>query len=321
MAGAAGERGPVRSHRLHDQRHRRLSRLSHGQGGVVSRRQAYALGITRWEVHAHVRARRWQLLGDQVVVLHTGPVSETGMLWGAVFQGGPRAHLDGASALVASGLQRFDTDRVRVSVPRGARVRRTRLFDVRQTRRWDTALLAEGGIPRTTPAVAAVRAALWARSNRQAALALTMTVQQGLASPTELSAAALMVRRDRRRALVHHVALDLLGGAESLGEIDVARECRRRGLPEPTRQVLRRDRGRRYFLDILWEEWGLVVEVDGIHHTWAENVVGDALRQNAVSMRGLTVLRMPLLGLRVARDQFFDQIEDALRAAGCPLAA
>jgi hypothetical protein len=73
------------------------------------------------------------------------------------------------------------------------------------------------------------------------------------------------------------VVLDLIAGAESLGEIDVARECRRRGLPEPSRQVLRRDGARRYYLDVFWDEWAVAVEIDGIHHTWAQNIVGDAL--------------------------------------------
>jgi very-short-patch-repair endonuclease len=238
-----------------------------------------------------------------------------------VFQGGPRAHLDGASALIAAGLQRFDVPRIRVSVPRGARTRRTPDFDIRQTRRWSADVLETGGTPRTTPPVAAIRAALWARSAKQAALVLTMTVQQGLATAEQLSEAALAIRRDRRRALLHSVILELLGGAQSLGEIDLARECRRRGLPEPSRQLLRRDGPKRYFLDVVWEEWGVVVEIDGIQHAWAENIVGDALRQNSVSLDGATVLRVPLLGLRVAPDDFFAQIERALREAGCPIAA
>lgn len=41
-----------------------------------------------------------------------------------------------------------------------------------------------------------------------------------------------------------------------------------------------------------------------------------ALRQNAVTLRDATVLRLPLLGLRVAADAFFAQIADALVAGG-----
>src|SRR3954453_7263072 len=90
------------------QRHRRLAERAAEQAAVVSRRQLYAMGFTRWEVAAHIRARRWQKISDQVVCLHTGPLATDALHWAAVFQGGPRAHLDGASALIAAGLQRFE---------------------------------------------------------------------------------------------------------------------------------------------------------------------------------------------------------------------
>lgn len=290
--------------------------LACDQGEVVSRKQVYALGVTRWEVRGEVRAGRWQLIGDQPVCVHNSSVSAAGEQWAAVFQGGPRAQLDGASSLVASGLERFAVDRVRVSVPRGARVRRNRRFDIRQTRRWAAADLAPSGIPRTRVEVAAVRGALWARTDKEATYLLTLVVQQGLASAAAIGVELLRVRRDKRRLLLHAVVNDLLDGARSLGEIDVAHALRRRGLPEPVRQVLRRDRANRYYLDLYWPDLHLVVEVDGIHHSWAENVVGDALRQNALALDGDTVLRLPLLGLRLDPTAFFDQIELAMRAAG-----
>ena len=169
--------------------------------------------------------------------------------------------------------------------------------------------------------IAAVRAALWARSDKQAVLLLTISVQQGLTTAERLGTAMLRVRKAKRRRLIHAVILDLLGGVRSLGELEFARECRRRGLPEPTRQVLRRGAGRRYYLDVVGDDWGLVVEIDGIHHSWAEHVVPDALRQNYVTLEGATVLRLPLLGLRVAADDFFAQIGRALQRSGWAPAA
>jgi very-short-patch-repair endonuclease len=298
-----------------------LQLLAGHQGGVVSRRQVYGCGLSLWHVRGQVRARRWRLIGDQVVVLHTGVIQPDGLRWAAVFQGGPRAQLDGASALVAAGLARFTEDRVRVSVPRGARVRRTSLFDIRQTRRWSADDVVSTGVPRSRPAVAAVRGALWAVSDRQATLLLTMTVQQRLARADELGLELLRVRRDKRRRLLHAVVLDLIDGAGSLGELEVTRLLRRRGLPRPDRQVLRRSARGRYFLDLYWARWKLVVEIDGIQHAWAENLVPDALRQNDLSMAGDTVLRLPLLGLRLAPDEFLDQIEAALTARGWRRAA
>jgi very-short-patch-repair endonuclease len=164
-----------------------------------------------------------------------------------------------------------------------------------------------------------VRGSLWAASDRQAALVLVMTVQQGLATPEQLGSEALRIKRDRRRLLLHEVILDLAGGARSLGELDFAHECRRRGLPAPSRQVVRQGRGGRYYLDVAWEAWAVGVEIDGVHHSWAVHVVGDALRQNDVTLQDMLVLRLPLLGLRVAPDAFFAQIEVALASRGCPL--
>jgi very-short-patch-repair endonuclease len=306
---------------LHSVPVRRALRAAQKQGGVLSRRQLYALGVTRWEIHGHVRAGRWQLIGDQSVHLGNGPVSVVGELWAAVFQGGPRACLDGASALIAAGLERYEVARVRVSVPRGARIRRARRFDIRQTRRWSADDIITVGLPRTRPAIAAVRAGLWATTDRQATYVVTLAVQQGIAAADDVGRELLRIRRDRRRGLLHAVVNDLLDGAKSLGELDVGRELRRRRLPEPERQVLRRDGRNRYFLDLYWPRWKLVVEVDGIHHAWAENVVGDALRQNALVLDGDTVLRLPLLGLRLEPDAFFVQIEQSLRDAGLPVAA
>ena len=295
--------------------------LAAPQGHVLSRPQLYAIGVTRWEVRGQVRGGRWSLVGDQSVLLHNHELDEVGARWGAVFQGGPRACLDGGSALAAAGLERYDLDRVRVSVPRGARVRRNRAFNIRQTRRWADDEIIRAGIPRTRPATAAVRAALWARTDREAAYVLTATVQQGIASVTAVAAALLRVRRDRRRLLLHEIVNELADGARALGELDVVRELRRRGLPLPARQVLRQDGRKRYYLDLYWPDFHLVLEIDGIHHAWVESLVGDALRQNAVTLQGDTFLRLPLLGLRLEPEAFFGQVEQALRAGGWVAAA
>lgn len=303
-------------------RRRRALRVAAEQEGVISRRQLAQLGVTRWQIRADIRAGRWRAVGRQSVVTHTGPLPQPARHWVAVFEAGPRAFLDGPTALLAAGLSGFDAPTIRVSVPRGARVhRRLPGVDVRQTRRWAADdVVPGGGLPRARVEVAAVRAALWARSDKQAALLLTMAVQQRLTTAERLAEESLRIRRDKRRSLVHEVLLDLLGGVRSLGELDVIRECRRRGIPEPSKQVLRKGRNGRYYLDLVWEQWGLVVEVDGIQHAWANQVVGDALRQNDLSLQDMKVLRLPLLGYRVARDEFFDQIEQALVDAGCPLA-
>jgi hypothetical protein len=305
----------------HDRRRalRGAIELAAAQEGVISRPQLYALGVSRGQVRAQLRAQRWCRRRSQSISVTTGPLTEEASRWVAVFEAGPRAYLDGASSLIAAGLTNFTLDRHRVSVPRGARVRRAPGIDIRQTRRWSAEDIVGGGLPRARVDVAAVRAALWATSDKQAALLLTMVVQQGLTSAERIGREMLRVRRDRRRAFIHQVLLDLIGGVRSLGELEFARLCREHGLPEPTRQAVRRDRNGRCYLDALWERWGVAVEIDGIHHTWAQQVVGDALRHNALTLQHVVVLRLPLLGLRVAPDEFLEQIGRALVERGCPL--
>jgi very-short-patch-repair endonuclease len=290
--------------------------VADAQDGVASRRQLLALGLTRWDIAAELRAGRWRQHHRQTICVHTGPLGERASLWHAVIEAGTRAALDGTGSLRAAGLKGFEADRVRVSVPRGAKILASPGASVRQTRRLKASDLTGTGVPRVRTPVAAVRAGLWAASDRQAALLLTMTVQQRLATAEQVAAALLDVRRDKRRRFLERVVLDLLGGAESLSELDVTVICRRRGLPMPDRQVLREGKNGRYYLDIVWEKFRLVLEVDGIHHAWATSIVGDALRQNDLSLQSLTVLRLPLLGLRAAEDEFFAQVEAGLVAAG-----
>lgn len=276
----------------------------------------YDAGVTRAEVRANIAADRWRRVGRQTICVHRGPLTIEAMHWVAVLEAGPRAYLDGASSLIAAGLRHFEVDRIRVSIPRGARVWRRRGYDIRQTRRFDIGDRSADRLPRSRNAVAAVRAALWARSDKEAALVLTMAVQQRLTTAEDVGEEMLRIRRDKRRAFLHAVILDLLGGARSLGELDLVGELRRRGLPEPSRQVIRRGKNGKYYLDVFWDAWGVVVEVDGIQHSWAENVIGDAVRHNDIALSRDIVLRLPLLGLRLEPDTFFEQIAQALREGG-----
>ncbi len=308
-----------RSRETRDVRLRFVRELGDVQGGVVSRDQLRRAGITAHELAAHLRGGRWRAVHSQSVAVHTGPLAQCGHHWAAVFEAGERGCLDGASALVAGGLQHYREEVVRVSVPRGVLVRRARGIDIRQTRRLEPGDLAPGGVPRTRPEVAGVRAGLWARTDKQATLLLTMAVQQRLTTAERLGAQLLTVKRDRRRILLTSVVTDLLGGVRSLGEHEFAQMCRSRGLPEPSRQVVRQGPHGRWYLDVCWEPWDVVVEIDGIQHEWAGNLVADALRHNAVTLDRAIVLRLPLLGLRVAPDEFFAQIATALVSRGCPV--
>ena len=104
-----------------------------------------------------------------------------------------------------------------------------------------------------------------------------------------------------------------------MGELDFARLCRRYGLPEPQRQVVRRGPHGRIYLDVRWELRSLVVEIDGIAHDTPAAWIPNALRQNWVTLGNDRVLRIPVLGLRIAETAFMEQLAEGLRQVGCPL--
>lgn len=124
-----------------------------------------------------------------------------------------------------------------------------------------------------------------------------------------------------RRALIEGVIADVVDGVQALGELDFARECRRRGLPEPSRQVVRRGRFGRSYLDVYFDEFGIIVEIEGAHHDDVLNPSDDALRQNDLSRHADGFLRVPVIGFRTECDAFMRQLEDELVRHGwrCPV--
>lgn len=103
---------------------------------------------------------------------------------------------------------------------------------------------------------------------------------------------------------------------QTLGELDLARECRRRGLPEPNRQVIRQGRRGRVYLDAYFDEFGVIVEIEGAHHDGVLNAVDDALRQNDLVEGDDDFLRIPVIGFRTQPEAFMAQLETKLARKG-----
>ena len=152
------------------------------------------------------------------------------------------------------------------------------------------------GIPRVGVEIAMIHAAQWAVSGRQAALLICLPMQQRLTSAARLALAWRAQIKSPRRAFLSNVIGDVTDGAHSLGELGFARMARTVGLPRPTRQAVRRGPGGRIYLDVSWDDVGLVVEIDGGHHALALNPIDDALRQNERVVVGERVLRIPVIG-------------------------
>lgn len=281
------------------------SELGDLHGGVVHRRDLRAEGVTRFDIRTEVIAGRWHTARRHTIVLNSSAPSGQGRWWWALWESGYGAMLHGISALVADGMTGFDELSTHVALPRAATTRRLDGVLCHRQRILDPG--SGAGVPRARPEWATIRGAQWAASDRQAALLLCLPVQQRLTTPARLAAAWATVGRSPRHAFLDRIIADVCDGAHSLGELDFALLCRRRGLPEPRRQVVRTTRDRRAYLDVEFDG-GAVVEIDGSHHWQGLSQVDDALRANELTLAADRVLRIPLLGLRLQPDRFMDQV-------------
>lgn len=292
------------------------ARVGRQQAQVVSRRQLYAAGVPRWLVRHELRVGRWQRTGRQTVALHNGPLPTAAQRWVAVLEGGPRAALGGVTALQEAGIDALTDVVIHVIVAKGSRRVRVQGVRFHESRRWCESDVVRVGIPRVMPAVAAVHAALWAATDRQATLFLTLAVQQRKASPAQLHDAAAAVRRHPRRRLLAMVTADLAGGVRSLNELDVARAMRGRCLPEPARQSLRRRPSGVQYLDVDFPDHEVTLEVDGPQHELPEARLQDLLRDVALVVEGRTIIRIPMVAWRLDESAVLDALEELFSSRG-----
>ncbi|HEX3516902.1 MAG TPA: DUF559 domain-containing protein [Trebonia sp.] len=172
---------------------------------------------------------------------------------------------------------------------------------------------------RTRIARSLVDAAAWMPTDRGAMAVLAAGVQQRLVRVDDLRQVTARIETLRRRTLMTGILDDITGGAQALSELDFTRQVvRAYRLPEPSRQVARRDsRGRRRWTDVLWDDCKVAAEIDGAQHTedplqrW-----DDMERDNDLNVDGYRTLRFPAWLVRRHPELVARQIRGALRAAG-----
>ncbi|MFG3703379.1 DUF559 domain-containing protein [Micromonospora sp. NPDC047670] len=198
------------------------------------------------------------------------------------------------------------------ALPPGVRRHRTTLLG-------EEDVLPVGQPPRTMPARSLVDAAQWAATDQEARAIIAAGFQQRLVGGDDLHRVLDRMPRARRRDLIRQTAADAAGGAHSLAELDFLGLVRRAGLPEPTRQAVRRDAaGRRRYIDVWFGRWRVHVEVDGGQHLDPSTAWADMRRQNDLWIDGDRVLRFPAWAVRQDPQAVIDQLRTALRAAGWP---
>lgn len=271
------------------------------------------------EPHAAWRARMgiWQAYG-QVVVQHNGPLTPEQQAWVAVLSAGPGAVLAATSALVASRVRVECPPQPFVLIPFGRRIPRVDGVVIRRSR-----VLGPAEVepyhqpPRLRIARAAVDAASLLRVPDDIRAVLCAPVQQRRSTPQELRRAVLRLGPLAGRGLVLRTLDDLEFGATTVHEQRFSRIVRRHGLPQPTWQALRKRRDGRAYLDVVWEQYRVHVEVDGLAHLAVLQWVDDLDRVNELEIaKAERRLRFPGYLLLEREDRVVDQLRRALRSGG-----
>lgn len=305
-------------------------RLIHAQEGLLALWQARRFGVDQRSLQRAVRRREgWRRVGKRTVMLGPLPLSGSQGRIRAILEVGSRARLGGLAALQEMGWE-HGCDFIDIVVPRGHRANKRKLpgavrlhfADVPSSGLWEVSPSADSvrPVPRTAAARSLVDAAAWARSSREATFVVVSTLQAGLTSVDDLSVELQQRSNTRRRGLVRQIVVEFQGGSQSMGELDFVRECRRRGLPEPRRQVSRRDAsGRSRFTDAEFAGADgriVMVEIDGVGHMSAESWIADMERHNDLAMvTGAVVLRVSTWQLRHQPEPFFRRLETVLAGA------
>jgi very-short-patch-repair endonuclease len=285
--------------------------------------------MTYAELRWKVWSGRWQKPARGIFVAHSGELTERQVMRVATLWGGARSVIGGLSAAWLGGFTGFGDRKpigerpVFLLVPHGWN-RRAVVDGVRIVPRFSRTLSAvdvhpAGEPKRTRIGRSLIDAAQWMATDRGAMAVLAAGVQQRLVRVTDLSAVLARSPRLHRGRLITGTLDDIAGGAQALSELDFTRKVvRRHRLPEPDRQMGRRDKqGRQRWIDVAWDEWKVLVEIDGAQHMDALEYWNDMDRGNEFTIEGYRLLRFPAWVVRLHPDLVARKIRDALRKAGC----
>lgn len=296
--------------------------------GVLSTATALRY-LTEAQLRWRVSSGRWQKPSRGVIVAQSGPLTDRQTLRAALLRAGPRAVLAGLTAARLDGFKGFDDKTpfanrpIHILVPYGYK-QRDQPLGLTVVTRYSQLLADEDVHPtrqprRTRIARSLIDAAAWMPTDRGAAAVLAAGVQQRLARTGDLHLVAGRIETLRRRQLIVETLDDIAGGSQALSELDFIRlVVRAFELPEPSRQVARRDaRGRRRWADAMWDEYKIVVEIDGAQHTEDPLQRWDDMERDIdLGLDGYLTLRFPAWLVRTNPGKVARRILEALRIAG-----
>jgi very-short-patch-repair endonuclease len=300
----------------------RLGEVARRQGGVVTRVQARAAGLSDQAISARLRARRWQRVFVGVYATFTGPLPRAATLWVALLRAGPGAMLshDSAAEVISLAPGSGTSPVVHVTIPQGRRIRAATPGIVVHRSRRASSIRHPSRLPPQTRVEETVLDLVEQSADLDRVFGwIARACAQRLTTAERLAGALASRERLRWRAEVVDALTDVAAGCHSLLELRYLRGVERRhALPAGVRQRARPRGGGRWYDDVCYQDYATLVELDGQAAHPAGLRWRDHRRDNAGVAEGMDVLRYGPADVTDRPCEVAAQVACVLRRNGWP---
>lgn len=281
--------------------------LAARQSGVVNRQQCLGENLSQRALDRLLADGSWRPLGWGVYAVHRQAVSFEGRCWAAVLSGGDHAVIGFEAAARLHGLTVNEPEMIEVFVPHPHRTQPDAPW------RFITALrVGRGEPPRTTLEDTVLDLASRMERDGDVITLLADVVSGRRTSPRRLLSVLDERARFPRRRLLRGVLGDVAVGVHSVLERAYRRDVElAHRLPTGRRQAQLAGRS-----DVLYEEFGIVVELDGRLGHSGSGAFRDLDRDNRNMLHNLITLRYGHRDVTTRPCEVADQVAEALAARG-----
>jgi hypothetical protein len=290
------------------------------QSRVAARRQALAAGVPEDVIEWRVQSGRWLRLQRGVYATFTGKPSREARLWAALLRAGPGAVLSHETAAELHGLTSTPSTKIHITVPHRHNPVRTRKIPgviIHRARRIAADPQPPWQLRRTRVADTVLDLVGAAKTFDDAYGWICRGVGRQLTGPRQLREALAARKKIRWRVLLTEALDDAAEGVDSPLERRYVHGVERaHGLPQARRQYRVLHGGRNKYLDNLYEEYQVCVELDGAAAHPADERWRDTSRDNTNLAAGKETLRYGWPGVTVHRCESAIQLAAVLRRNG-----
>jgi predicted transcriptional regulator of viral defense system len=296
----------------------RLPRLA-AQADAIARRQGASAGIAPHTMRNRVRSGRWQRLQRGVYATFSGePIRET-VLWAALLRAGSGAVLSHQTAAERHGLIDEPSPVITITVPVSRSPARTRIPGV-IIHRSDAILRTRhpAMLPPCTRVEDTVLDLIQVAATFEDVYAWICRAIGRRRTTTDRIRIAMDARKKMRWRRELAVALDDADeGALSVLEYRYVRRVERpHGLPAAQRQARISQRTGNKYLDNLYKEYSVCVELDGTAAHPADEQWRDKRRDNSNALQGIVTLRFGFPDVGDRRCETANAVATLLRRHG-----